>query len=128
MVEAVKTGQLITGAEAAEYALTEHGSIDPVIGKPLDGPMNHRGVITWANADHSVFTGLWECDAGRFRTTFGEDGGECIHVVSGTMTAHSDDGTSTTVGPGDVLTFTPGWSGIWECHTPFRKFYTIFKV
>ena len=122
------TKLMIPGAGAAALPLTEHGPVQPPLGEPLDGPMHHRGVLMWGSPESGVFTGLWECDAGRFRTEFGEDGGECIHVVSGRLIARHDDGTVTEVGPGDTMTFPPGWRGIWECPTPFRKFYTVFKV
>lgn len=118
----------ILGSEAAEYKLEEYGELGPPVGVPLDGPMNHRGVAMWNSEDGSILTGLWECDAGRLRADFGPDGGEFIHLVSGHMTCLHDDGTLTELGPGDTMTFPPGWTGTWDCKTPMRKFYTVFKV
>lgn len=122
------TQPMITGAAAPALPLTEHGPVQPPLGEPLDGPMNHRGVVMWRSADGAAFTGLWECDAGRFRVAYGDDDVESIHVVSGRLIARHDDGSVTEVGPGDAMTFPPGWRGVWECPEPFRKFYAIFKA
>ena len=42
------------------------------------------------------------------------------------MTCTEDGGTVTEIGPGDSMTFAPGWSGIWDIHETLRKVYAIF--
>ena len=113
------------GAHAPDMPLDEYGPIDESIGIALDGPMNHRGKIFWQGENGKVECGLWEVDAGRFSCEFG-GGGEMVHVVKGTIVAIGDSGATITLGPGDVYTFTPGWTGIWEMREPMRKFFTSF--
>ncbi|HAX25799.1 MAG TPA: hypothetical protein DEU95_09270 [Chloroflexi bacterium] len=111
------------GAEsAATTALDEWGTI----GSALDGPMGIRGREVWVSPDKRVGTGIWECDAGRFRASF-SGSGEFIQVVSGRMTCTAEDGTSVELGPGDAMTFPPGWAGEWHVHEPLRKLYCEFK-
>jgi hypothetical protein len=92
----------------------------------LDGRMGTRGREIWAMSDERISTGVWECDAGRFRASFAGRG-ELITIVSGAMTCIGDDGVTTELQPGDAMTFPPGWSGEWQIHTPLRKVYCEFK-
>lgn len=96
------------------------------IGSAMDGPMETRGVETWRSPDERIGTGIWECDAGRFRANFAKTG-EFIQVISGSMTCTAADGTVTELGPGDAMTFPPGWEGEWHVHAPLRKLYCEFK-
>jgi uncharacterized cupin superfamily protein len=116
---------LKTGGYAYDLELDEYGPIGKSIGVALDGPMNHRGKIFWSKSDGSVTCGLWEVDAGRFSCTFDGEG-EMVHVVKGTIIAKSESGEVLELGEGDIYTFTPGWSGVWEMPTPMRKFFTTF--
>lgn len=118
----------ISADEAPAFPLTEYGPMSPSVGVPLDGPMNHRGVSIWDSPEGNILTGLWECDAGRFRADFPDDSGEMVHLVRGSMTCTHDDGTVIELKAGDVTTFPPGWRGVWDCHEPMRKFYTVFKL
>jgi uncharacterized cupin superfamily protein len=92
-----------------------------------DGPMATRGVETWRSDDEQIGTGIWECDTGRFTARFA-NGGEFIQVVRGRMTCTAEDGTVTELGPGDAMTFPPGWTGEWHVHEPLRKLYCEFKA
>lgn len=96
------------------------------IGSALDGPMETRGRETWRSANERIGTGIWECDAGRFRASFAGRG-EFIQVISGSMTSIGDDGVTTELGPGDAMTFPPDWSGEWQVHAPLRKLYCEFR-
>ena len=113
------------GGHAYDMALDEYGPISENIGLALDGPMNHRGKVFWSKSDGSVTCGLWEVDAGRFSCRFDGEG-EMVHVVKGTIIATADNGEVVELGEGDIYTFTPGWTGIWEMPTPMRKFFTTF--
>ena len=86
-----------------------------------------RGRVTWRNADWSAFTGVWECDPGRFRATF-DDHGEFVHVVSGEVECVGDDGDRFVLGPGDTMTFPQGWTGEWHVRTMLRKVYAAFPT
>ena len=83
---------------------------------------DHR---SWINSDGSIETGIWECDAGTFRSRFA-DYGEMIYIVQGEMVCISDDGTSFTLKEGDSCTFPRGWSGEWNVLRPIRKLYTVW--
>ena len=83
---------------------------------------DHR---SWINSDGSIETGIWECDAGTFRSRFA-DYGEMIYIVQGEMVCTSDDGTSFTLAEGDSCTFPRGWSGTWDVKRPIRKLYTVW--
>lgn len=120
LVDVVKTD-----GYAYDMELDEYGPISASIGVALDGPMNHRGKVFWSKADGSVTCGLWEVDSGRFSCAFDGEG-EMVHVVKGTITATSQSGEVIELGEGDIFTFTPGWTGIWEMPTPMRKFFTTF--
>ena len=115
-----------TDGYAPDMELDEYGPISSSIGVALDGPMTHRGKIFWSKADGSVTCGLWGVDAGRFSCSFDGEG-EMVHVVQGWIIATAADGTVTRLGEGDVYTFTPGWTGIWEMPVPMRKFFTTFS-
>jgi uncharacterized cupin superfamily protein len=113
----------IESGSAATLELDTWGTI----GSAVDGPMGTRGKETWRGEDGKVGTGIWECDAGRFRAHFAGRG-EFITVVSGRMTCIGDDGVTTELGPGDSMTFPPGWGGEWQVHEPLRKLYAEFKA
>jgi uncharacterized cupin superfamily protein len=115
-----------TGGYAYDMELDEYGPIGASIGVALDGPMSHRGKVFWSKADGSVTCGLWEVDSGRFSCEFNGEG-EMVHVVKGEIIATSQSGEVIELGEGDIFTFTPGWSGIWEMPTPMRKFFTTFS-
>jgi len=96
-------------------------------GTALDCPMEMRRCELWRSDDGRITTGVWECDAGRFQTYF--DGvGEFIRVITGDMTCTADDGTTVALGPGDSMTFPPGWSGVWAVHVPMRKIFCGFEA
>ena len=108
-------------------ATVEEIELEPL--KPIptgaDGPIATRGIETWRTPGGKVGTGVWECDAGRFRADFGE-GGEFMHVISGAVTCTADDGTVTELRPGDSMTFTTGWAGEWDVTARLRKLYVTF--
>ena len=108
----------------SEDDLEDWGPLAPPLAEPLGAAMATRGLETWSSVDEATSTGIWECEPGPSRWEL--DGGEFIHVVRGRMTCTADDGTITEVGPGDSMTFAPGWSGRWDIHETLRKVYTIF--
>ena len=95
-------------------------------------PISHEGVSiptrdhrAWINSDGSIETGIWECDAGTFRSRFA-DYGEMIYIVQGEMVCTPDGGDSFTLAEGDSCTFPRGWSGTWDVKRPIRKLYTVW--
>jgi uncharacterized cupin superfamily protein len=84
-----------------------------------------RDYRSWINSDGSIETGIWECDAGIFRSRFANYG-EMIYIVQGEMVCTPDDGAPFTLAEGDSCTFPKGWTGTWEVKRPIRKLYTVW--
>ncbi len=110
----------MTGADLEDWGL-----LAPPLAQPLGDPMPTRGLETWSSEDEKTSTGIWECEPGPSQWKLDGEG-ELIYVVRGRMTCTADDGTVTEVGPGDSMTFPPGWSGRWDIHETLRKVYAIF--
>jgi uncharacterized cupin superfamily protein len=121
---ATMTAEKIEGAAIAAMALAEQ---DPIPGID-DRAIGARERASWRNGDGTIETGVWECDAGRFRAEF-EAYGELFTVVSGEVVCTPDDGGAPfTLRPGDSVTFPRGWTGEWDVRAPLRKVYAIWKV
>jgi uncharacterized protein len=114
----------IEGLAALAIPLEDRGVFGPPLGEPLDGPMPTAGLQVWISSDGTVRTGVWECGPGRFRTTFGDDEGEFIWLVAGTLTCVDEGGVTTRLVPGDAMLFPPGWSGEWRIEGTLRKVLT----
>lgn len=117
----------IDDTAAAALELESAGYMREPWGTILDAPMEMRRRELWRSTEGTISTGVWECDAGRFRTLF-DAVGEFIHVVSGSLVCTADDGTVTELNPGDCMTFPPGWSGIWDVRAPLRKIFCGFEA
>jgi uncharacterized cupin superfamily protein len=84
-----------------------------------------RDYSSWTNGDGSIETGIWECNAGTFRSRL-EHHGEMIYIVQGEMDCTPDDGEAFTLAEGDSCTFPKGWTGTWDVKRPIRKLYTVW--
>jgi uncharacterized cupin superfamily protein len=84
-----------------------------------------RDYQSWVNTDGSIETGIWECDAGMFRSRF-EHHGELILILAGEMICTPDGGEPFTLTEGDACTFPRGWSGEWSVLRPIRKLYAVW--
>jgi uncharacterized protein len=109
--------------EVAAMALDEDAPIPTLDG----GTMGTRNRTTWRSDDGTIETGVWECDAGRFRATFSAYG-EMIHIVGGELVCTGEDGDTFTLLPGDSITFPRGWTGEWDVRSPLRKVYATFTA
>lgn len=116
----------IAAGHAATAVLEDRGLFGPPQGEPLDGPMATAGRRLWQSADGGVSVGLWECAPGRFWTVYDGEG-EFIQVVSGRMTCIEERGPTTHLGPGDTMTFPPGWTGEWQIEETLRKLFVGFR-
>lgn len=99
---------------------------------PAAQPIEQEGVSiptrehrSWINSDGSIETGIWECDAGTFRSRF-SNYGEMIYIVRGEMICTPDDGEAFILAEGDSCTFPRGWTGTWEIKRPIRKLFTVW--
>lgn len=118
----------VSSEDGAAMALEELGPLAAPVGVPLGGPMATRGRTFWRSPDGRILTGIWEVEKGRMRAEFSAADGEMIHCVKGRMVCIEDGGPATEIGPGDVMTFPPGWTGEWRIEQTMRKFYTVFQV
>ncbi len=89
------------------------------------GSIDTRDFQSWTNSDGSIETGIWECDAGTFRSRF-EQYGEMIYILQGEMVCTPVSGEAFTLAEGDSCTFPKGWTGTWEVKRPIRKLYTVW--
>ena len=113
----------IAGDDVRTVALPNSVVISGLEGSQL----GTRDLPTWKSTDGTVETGIWECDAGRFRAEFSSYG-EMIHIVSGELECTGDDGSRFTLRPGDAMTFPRGWAGEWHIKEPLRKIYAPFTA
>jgi uncharacterized cupin superfamily protein len=120
---ATMTAQKIEGAEVGAIALAEQDAIPGIGGSAIGA----RERASWRNGEGTIETGVWECDAGRFRAEF-DAYGELFTVVSGEVVCTPDGGAPFTLHPGDSVTFPRGWTGEWDVRSPLRKVYAIWKV
>lgn len=113
----------IDGATIASMELEERGVFGPPLGEPLDGPMATARREIWRSADGAITVGVWECAPGRFWTAFEAGEGEFICLVGGRLTCVEAGGPTTHLGPGDAMTFPPGWQGEWRIEGKLRKVF-----
>ena len=111
----------IEGPAAITIPLEDRGVFGPPLGESLDGPMPTADLELWSSSDGTVRTGVWECGPGRFRTTFGDDEGEFIWLVAGTLTCVEEGGPTPRLDVGEAMLFPPGWSGEWRIEGTLRK-------
>lgn len=107
---------------------------DPVIGwSPSDiakpesftsDDHEERDCQYYANADDSIFAGVWECAPCKEEVeSYPVD--EMMTVVSGSVTLTNADGTSETFGPGDTFFVAKGTKLTWHITEKLRKYYMI---
>lgn len=84
-----------------------------------------RASIHELYSDGVVQSGVWEVTPGRFQ---GENAGftEHMHVLTGSATVTSDDGTTVELRPGVTFVARDGWRGEWDVHETLRKLYVIW--
>ena len=71
----------------------------------------------------TYLTGLWLVQPARFRWLF--FGNETFHVLEGSATITTDDGTSVLVKPGDIISFPMNTPSVWEVHETLKKMFVI---
>lgn len=78
-------------------------------------------------AASSVDLGFWECSPGSFKTA--RNGvNEVVLILEGSGTLVSDTGDRLDHKAGDLVLLPDGWSGVWEIHEQFRKYYVTMSV
>ena len=90
------------------------------------GQPQTSGRILHSTADGSVEVGVWSCTPGGWAIENRPDT-ETVRILSGRARLTDTDGSSTDLGPGDVLVLPKGWSGRWDIIEPLRKLYVLSR-
>ena len=69
--------------------------------------------------DGRASTHIWECTAGSFWWTFGDD--ETVVILEGEVRVSTPEGERRTLGPGDIAYFAGGTRALWEVDRYVRK-------
>lgn len=94
-----------------------------------DAPINPDWIVSGAptarvglhspSIDGRASTHIWECTAGSFWWTFGDD--ETVVILEGEVRVTTPEGDCRTLGQGDIAYFAGGTRAFWEIKTYVRK-------
>ena len=100
-------------------ALAEQLVCDPINEEwIIEGSPKAHGAMLSRSADHTAYTALWTCTAGKFRWVYHIE--ETAHFLDGS--ASIDDGSALRrFGPGDVVFFPAGSTAVWTVEDFVRK-------
>ncbi|HEY5337074.1 MAG TPA: cupin domain-containing protein [Rhizomicrobium sp.] len=85
----------------------------------LDGAPVARNRILANSTDRFAWTMLWDCTAGQFNWIYTVD--ETVHVIEGSVTVTDMDGSTNTLGAGDIAFFPAGTTAHWHIENYVRK-------
>lgn len=80
-----------------------------------------EGVVTVRSPDRLQRAGYWHCQTGTFRYLFTYH--ETIQVLEGEVTVTDQDGSASTLRPGDWAHFPKGKDTVWDVRGPFKKLF-----
>jgi uncharacterized cupin superfamily protein len=94
-----------------------------------DAPINPDWVVSGSpharagqhspSIDGRASTSIWDCTAGSFWWTFGDD--ETVVILEGTVRVTTESGEVRMLGQGDIAYFAGGTRALWEIDTYVRK-------
>lgn len=87
-----------------------------------EGQPRARGAVVIQSEDGTLFSGQWDCTAGRFSWTYNED--EVIHILEGEAFIEVD-GAMRAISPGDTIFFPLGQTVRWHVPKYVRKVFFI---
>lgn len=79
------------------------------------------------DAGRRVFTGIWQCEPGRWKITMAPGNHELFTVLSGRCRVHAADGSHVEAGPGEAVYMAPGFDGEFEVLESLSKSYMIIE-
>jgi uncharacterized cupin superfamily protein len=85
----------------------------------LSGAPHARAGLHSPSIDGRASTHIWDCTAGSFWWTFGDD--ETVVILEGEVRVTTEQGQSRTLGHGDIAYFAGGTRAIWEVDSYVRK-------
>ena len=79
--------------------------------------------VAWRNPDGRFSTGVWRRvpETGPMELPYHE----LAILIEGEVDVDDTDGTTVSIGPGDVLVTPKGFRGTWRARSPVRKFWTV---
>jgi len=84
----------------------------------MEGAPMARSLKVAGSSDHSAWTMLWDCTAGRFQWIYKAD--ETVHVLEGSVTI-TVNGKINTLRAGDIAFFPAGCVAQWHVESYVRK-------
>lgn len=102
---------------------------EPVVGHPaedrrIDGNPQQSSWDFEKTADSNVFAGVWESQAGSWKTIKGETW-ELCHILSGLSVIEEEGEEPVTLRGGDTFVMRPGFVAVWRVIETTRKVYVI---
>lgn len=107
----------------APLADTEWTSVAP--DRILAGAPQSTYRVIYTSKSGDLTTGIYECTAGKWTTSYSED--EFCTLIEGHLRMTSEDGTVQEFKAGDSFLIPSGYKGIWEPLTTLRKFFVIYE-
>jgi hypothetical protein len=102
---------------------TEWTALDPQ--KVLSGAPRSSYKILYANKSKELYSGVYECTAGKWTVHYEED--EFCTIVEGRIILTGEDGESHEFSAMDSFMIPAGFHGTWEALTYMRKFFVIYE-
>lgn len=95
----------------------------------IDAPINPDWIVSGnpraragehsPSIDRRASTKIWDCTAGSFWWTFGDD--ETVVILEGAVRVTTESGEIRTLGQGDIAYFAGGTRALWEIDSYVRK-------
>lgn len=85
----------------------------------IRGTPQARAGLHSPSIDGRASTHIWDCTAGSFWWTFGDD--ETVVIIEGSVRVTTEQGESRLLGQGDIAYFAGGTRAIWDVETYVRK-------
>lgn len=114
--------QFLTTSDLATLDLGEMTSKSTSI----EGNQTEAARELWTSNDGKLSVGVWECTPGRFSADRAANSETC-HLISGRITLRGEDGQTSDLKAGDMLTLPRGWRGEWILHETTRKLYIVHQ-
>lgn len=101
----------------------EHAS--PAAERVISGAPKQTIHNLFASADGRFNSGIWECEAGKWRVVFTES--EFCQLLEGVIIVTGDDGSERTFRAGDGFVSPAGFTGTWEVTERAKKYYAFYE-
>ncbi len=93
--------------------------------KVVTGQPQSAYKVLYTSTSEDFTTGIYECTAGKWKTSYTED--EFCTLIEGKLRMTSDTGEVQEFQAPDSFLIPSGYSGLWEPLTKLRKFFVIYE-